>query len=1057
SLPRERFDAVLKMLAEGFTLKRGRRAAFLFHDRVHGRLRARKGARLAAITSGGAIPDTADYQVVLEPEGTPVGTVNEDFAIESMAGEIFQLGNTSWRILKIEPGKVRVEDARGQPPGIPFWIGEAPARTTELSASVSRLREEVDRRLGSPTGAGASESPSPRAFLETDLGLPAEAAEQIVDYLAATRTALGVVPSQQTIVLERFFDESGGMQLVLHSPFGRRINFAWGLALRKRFCRRFNIELQAAATEDAIVLSLGPSHSFPLEEVFRYLRSTSVREVLVQALLDAPMFGVRWRWNATRALAILRFRGGRKVAPQLQRMLAEDLMAAVFPDQIACAENLQGERRIPDHPLVQQTIRDCLEDAMDISGLESLLSSVERGERALVARDTREPSPVAQEVLSARPYAFLDDAPLEERRTQAVVSRRWLDPKAASDLGTLDPGAIRRVREEAWPEATSADELLDALEILGFVTELEGRTGSPDGVRDADGDDAPAGGGWDRYMGELVAERRATIFHIRSEGNARARPENGPPSGRPILRLWVAAGRLAHMRAAFPSGAAEPDLAPLPDAAGAGQAAGPVDAAEAFAEIIRGRLEGLGPVSAEALAASCGVPVTAIEAALLRLEAEGFVLRGRFTAQASGAEWCARGLLARIHRYTLDRLRAEIEPVSAADFMRFLASWQRLAPDDRMDGPLGLQTLVEMLEGFEAPAAAWEGDILPARLARYDPAWLDGLCLSGRVVWARLSPPRPAPERSPHSGPVRATPIALLSRGNLSHWASLARRPDGGPALSSDASTVFDLLTSRGALFFDEIASQSGLLKTRIENALAELVAIGAVTSDGYTGLRALLTPSGRRRPLEDGASRRAGRRSFRSRSPFGMESAGRWTLLWSDGKEAPAAESTAEATAEAIAPILLRRYGVVFRRLLDREGPMPSWRDLLRVLRRMEARGDIRGGRFVAGVVGEQFARPEAVERLRALRRAGPSGALVSIGAADPLNLVGHLVPGPRVAPAASSRILLRDGVPIAVREAGEVRFLVELDPAAAWRARNVLVKRAVPPRLRSYLGHTA
>src|SRR5262245_53885163 len=830
------------------------------------------------------------------------------------------------------------------------------------------------------------------------------------------------------------------MQLVLHSPFGRRINFAWGLALRKRFCRRFNIELQAAATEDAIVLSLGPSHSFPLEEVFRYLRSSSVREVLVQALLDAPMFGVRWRWNATRALAILRFRSGRKVAPQLQRMLAEDLMAAVFPDQIACAENLTGERRIPDHPLVQQTIRDCLEEAMDLSGLESLLQSIERGERTLLARDTREPSPVAQEVLSARPYAFLDDAPLEERRTQAVVSRRWLDPKAASDLGTLDPEAIRRVREEAWPEATSPDELVDALEILGFLTEREGRTGSPDGVSDADGGD-PAGPGWNRYMDELVAERRATVFSV------------APPRGGPILRFWVAAGRLAQMRAIFPSGASEPALAPLPDSPGAaGHAAGPVDAAEALAEIVRGRLEGLGPVTSEALAASCGLPGATIEPALLRLESEGFVLRGRFTADASGTEWCARGLLARIHRYTLDRLRAEIEPVSGADFMRFLASWQRLAPDDRMDGPLGLQTLVEMLEGFESPAAAWEGDILPARLARYDPAWLDGLCLSGRVVWARLSPPRPAPDRSRRSGPVRATPIALLSRGNLSHWASLARRPDGGPALSSDARTVFELLTSLGALFFDEIASHSGLLKTRIENALAELVAIGAVTSDGYTGLRALLTPSGRRRPLGDGPSRPAGR-GRRFGPPFGMESAGRWTLLWSDRKEAPAAESTAET----IAALLLRRYGVVFRRLLDREGPMPPWRDLLRVLRRMEARGDIRGGRFVAGVVGEQFARTEAVERLRALRRAGPSGALLSIGAADPLNLVGHLVPGPRVAPAASSRILLRDGVPIAVREAGEVRFLVDLDPAAAWRARNALVRRAVPPRLRSYLGHTA
>ncbi|PYT37939.1 MAG: ATP-dependent DNA helicase, partial [Acidobacteria bacterium] len=1076
SLPRERFDDVVDMLADGFSVKRGRRAAFLFYDRVNGRLRARKGARLAAITSGGAIPDTADYTVVLEPEGTAVGSVNEDFAIESMAGDIFQLGNTSWRILKIEPGKVRVEDARGQPPGIPFWVGEAPARTAELSAAVSRLREEVERRLDEADGPADRDHPPARRFLETDVGLAPEAAEQIVDYLAAARAALGVVPSQKTIVLERFFDESGGMQLVLHSPFGRRINFAWGLALRKRFCRNFNIELQAAATEDAIVLSLGPSHSFPLEDVFRYLRSGSVREVLVQALLDAPMFGVRWRWNATRSLAILRFRGGRKVAPQLQRMQAEDLIAAVFPDQIACAENLTGERRIPDHPLVQQTIRDCLEEAMDLSGLEWLLGSIERGERTLVARDTREPSPLAQEVLTARPYAFLDDAPLEERRTQAVVSRRWLDPVTATDLGTLDPAAIRRVRDEAWPVVTSADELQDALEILGFVTEQEGRTGVPEGIADVDGGvERASGAGWERYLGELIAERRAAVLCLHPDGAPPAPSETqgarAPIAREDGLRLWVAAGRLPDVLAAFPTGVPEPLLAPpsgTPDPARElDRDAGPGPASEAVAaaalvEIVRGRLEGLGPVTAEALAKPCDLPGRTLEQALLHLESEGFVLRGRFTPGVDAVEWCARGLLARIHRYTLDRLRSEVEPVNVADFMRFLLSWQRVSGDDRVEGPESLRTLVEMLEGFEAPAAAWEGDILPARLTRYDPSWLDALCLSGRVVWARVSPSRPAPDAPRASGPVRSTPIALLLRGHLPFWASLARRAGGDATFSSGARAILELLSTRGALFFDEIAGHSGFLKTQVENALAELVARGAVTSDGFTGLRALITPSGRRRPLEGSASRsgRGGRR-FRSTSPFGMESAGRWTVLWI---ERPAADAsgptdgpTPESIAEAVAPVLLRRYGVVFRRLLDREGPMPPWRDLLRVYRRMEARGEIRGGRFVSGVQGEQFARPEAVERLRAIRRAGPSGALVAVSAADPLNLVGHLVPGPRVAAAGSSRILYRDGVPIAVREAGEVRFLVDLDQASAWRARNALLKRAVPPQLRAYLGHTA
>jgi ATP-dependent Lhr-like helicase len=702
-------------------------------------------------------------------------------------------------------------------------------------------------------------------------------------------------------------------------------------------------------------------------------------------------------------------------------MQAEDLIAAVFPDQIACAENLSGERRIPDHPLVRQTIKDCLEEAMDLPGLESLLASLERGERSLLAKDVREASPLAQEVLTARPYAFLDDAPLEERRTQAVIGRRWADPQTASDLGTLDAAAIDRVREEAWPAADSADELADALEILGFVTETEGR-----------------GAGWQRFMEELVAQRRATVLRVGPEGP----------------RLWVAASRLSQALAAFPSGTLEPPIPALPGGPGnpVDPAGGAPDAGAALAEIIRGRLEGLGPVSAAALAASCGLPEDLLDQALLRLESEGFVLRGRFTpagAGAAGTEWCARGLLARIHRYTLNRLRAEIEPVTAADFMRFLFSWQRVAPDDRAEGARSLPPIVEMLEGFEAPAVAWERDILPARLSRYDPAWLDALCLSGRVVWARLSPPRTPPGTRPGAGPVRSTPIALLARGRLSAWRALTLRPEGGRARSTEAEAVLDLLAARGALFFDEIAGASGLLASRVENALAELVARGAVTSDGFTGLRALITPSGRRGSDADG--RRGGRR--RSAAPFGMQSAGRWTILWSGGSAADPADSPAEA----IAPVLLRRYGVVFRRLLDREGAMPPWRDLLRAFRRMEGRGEVRGGRFVAGVSGEQFALPAAVERLRATRRAGPSGSLLAVGSADPLNLAGLLLPGPRIPPAGTGRILYRDGVPIAVREAGEIRHLVDLDETFAWRVRDLLVQRSVPPLLRASVGRSA
>jgi ATP-dependent helicase Lhr and Lhr-like helicase len=1016
-LARSDFDAVVRMLSEGYTTRRGRRGAFLHRDAVNGRLRGRRGARLAAITSGGAIPDTADYEVVMEPTGVVVGSVNEDFAIESMAGDIFQLGNTSWRILRVEPGKVRVEDARGQPPTIPFWFGEAPGRTEELSAAVSDLRLRVAERLDGPGQAAT--------WLAQEAGVAPVASEQIVEHLGAARAALGVMPSQQTLVLERFFDESGGMQLVLHSPFGSRLNRAWGLALRKRFCRKFNVELQAAATEDAIVLSLGPTHSFPLEDVRTYVRSGSVRDLLVQALLDAPMFAIRWRWNASRALAVLRWRGGRRVAPRLQRMDADDLLSVVFPDQIACAENLRGDREIPDHPLVSQTIRDCLEDAMDVAGLEALLRRIESGETRLLARDLRGPSPLSLEVLNARPYAFLDDAPLEERRTQAVQSRRFADPATAADLGALDDDAIRRVREEAWPQTESADELHDALVVLGFLTEEEGRAGGGVG---------PAGraGGWDRFLPELMADRRATVLRL--------------PEGR---ALWVAAERLSEILAVHPAAALEPPISPPP---GAGDRI--PDAAEALAELVRSRLEGIGPTTAEALAASAGVTGGAAEEALLRLEAEGFVLRGRFTPGAGTTEWCSRRLLARIHRYTLDRLRREIEPVSATDFIRFLLAWQHLEPDQRSEGPTGLAALTDQLEGFEAPAAAWEGEILPARMVSYDPVWLDALCLSGRLVWARLTPPKSAGNGGAGAGPVRTTPVALLSRGRLSIWRESAPRGESeSVSLSSEARAVHDRLVERGASFFEELLAGTGLLRTQVENALGELVAKGLVTSDSFTGLRALLTPSDRRRSLPGGRRRR-------SRAVFGMESAGRWAGL---GRAAPAAAApdasagNLRQAAEEVAPVLLRRYGVVFRRLLEREGILPPWRDLLRACRRLEARGEIRGGRFVAGFAGDQFALPDAVGLLRSVRRRPGGVTLVSVSAADPLNLVGILTPGSRVPAVPANRVLFRDGTPVAVREARQVRFLVDLDPAAEWQARNALLRRSTPPLLRAYLGRSA
>ncbi len=722
NLGRDEYTEVVRMLADGFDTRRGRRAAYLHRDAVNGVLRGQRGAALTAVTSGGTIPDNADYTVLLEPQAQVVGTLNEDFAIESLAGDVFQLGNTSYRILRVERGTVRVEDAKGQPPTMPFWLGEAPGRTLELSASLSRLREDAAVRLD----AGGRDALLAWLTVATGtLALSRSAAEQIADYLGAAKAALGTLPTLHRIVFERFFDESGGMQFVIHAPLGSRINRAWGLALRKRFCRKFDFELQAAATEDAIILSLSASHSFPLDEVARYLSPQTVRPLLVQALLAAPMFGARWRWNGTTALALPRMRGGRKIAPQLQRMAAEDLLGAIFPDQLACGENLVGDREIPDHPLVRQTIADCLHEAMDIDGLEQLLTDLDSGAIEVIARDVTEPSPLALEILSARPYAFLDDAPLEERRTQAVLARRWMDPETASDLGQLDAAAIQKVRDEVWPDARNADELHAAL--LGFACLSDGEIAAQ-----------PA---WRAWVDELGAASRATRLALGTTG------------------VFVAAERLAEFDAVFPAAQRTPRIEPPPEY----RKAWARDAA--LVEILRDRLQSLGPVTAASLAAPLGLAAAEVDIALLQLEAEGTVMRGSFSPGEPEVQWCERRLLARIHRYTVNRLRQEIEPVEPRDFMRFLFEWQRVAPDARVEGPDAVAGIVSQLEGFEAPAAAWETEILPSRVNEYDPAWLDELSRAGRVVWTRIAALNSSGTRT--ASPVRTTPITFAARRHL--------------------------------------------------------------------------------------------------------------------------------------------------------------------------------------------------------------------------------------------------------------------------------------------------
>jgi len=857
-LSRADFESVVALHTQG-------RRALLHRDGVGGRLMGTRRSRLAALLSGGAIPDTADYQVRLEPEGTLVGTVNEDWAVESNGGDVFQLGNASWRVLRVEPGIVRVADAKGAPPSLPFWLGEAPGRTRELSAEIGRLREDCAAR---EDGAAA--------FLAQECGaaLPEGAATQIAEYAESGRQALGAVPTPRRVILERFFDESGGMQLVVHAPFGSRINRAWGLALRKRFCVGFGFELQAAANEEAIILSLGPQHSFDLKDVFEFLHPATAREVLIQAILGAPIFETRWRWNAQRSLLLERSRGGKKVPAPLLRMRATDLLVAAFPQILACPETLPGGPiEVPmEHPLVRQTIEDCLTEAMDVDGFLEVLRGLYDGSIEKRAVDSSEPSAFARGILSSQPYTFLDDAPLEERRTQAVLSRRILDTRTADDIGVLDPEAIARVRGEAWPQPDNVEEVHEALLWMGYVTAEEGRS-------------------WEPWLTELEASRRVV-----REGDR-----------------WFAAEASREPRA-----------------------------------VLRGRLEALGPVVSD-------------DPLLAQLEAEGAVLRTRIDGREA---WCDRRLLARIHRYTVERLRREIEPVSAAQFLRFLGCWQHADPQHHLEGPRGVAAALVQLAGFEAPAAAWEASILPARVRGYKREWLDQLTASGEIVWGRFW--------GAGASAIRRTPLTFAPREDLESWMALAASGEPPADPTGTALEVLEAMRRRGAMFLQELARETRQPEAFVEEGLKDLIGQGRVTCDSYSGLRWFLVPAWRRKA--------------------GALAAGRWSLL---------ERRTAEVSPEFVARRLLARTGVVFRKTLAREKQPVPWRDVARVLRTLEARGEVRGGRFVAAFDGEQYALPEAVTLLRAVRRRGASDgdpSPVSVAASDPLNYRGILTPDDRV-----------------------------------------------------------
>ncbi len=901
NLQRPVFDSIVAMLSEGIATQRGRSGAFLHRDSIHHRVKGRRGARLAAITSGGAIPENAAYSVIAEPEGKIVGTIDEDFAIESLTGDVFLLGTQSWRVRHVGQGTMRVEDAHGAQPSIPFWLGEAPGRSTELSRAVSQVRERI----------AASSDREAAEFLTRDCAIDDAGTGQAIAYVRAGVSALGALPSSDTVVAERFFDESGGMQLILHSPFGSRINRAWGLALRKRFCRTFNFELQAAATDNGIVISLSEQHAFPVEAVFEFLRSSTAEDVLRQALLTAPMFGARWRWNATRSLAVLRFAGGRRVPPPIQRMRSEDLLASVFPDQVACAENLTGPPEIPDHPLVNETIGNCLHEAMDIGGLCRVLEGLENGSIRRVAIENASPSVFCHEILNANPFAFLDDAPLEERRTRAVQLRSTLRADVANGAGVLDPAAINMVAAEVWPDPRDADELHDAL--LSMIV-------------------LPAAAAWQTWFEELCLAGRAFRF---TRGDR---------------EFWAAEERR--------------------------------DVTASALATVRGWMDCSGPITAEALAHSLALPQDEVHFALAALENEGQVFQGRYRDPKSTAvEWCNRRILARIHRATLGRLRREIEPVTAAQFYDFLHRWQHASAGSQLHGPDGVLQVVRQLQAFEIPAAAWEPQIFSRRIHDYQPEDLDKLCLSGEVVWARLSPHPALVDADRRVRPTRIAPVSFFLREDADWLLQTHVREIDLGNLSHAAREVIEALTRRGASFFNEIARATKRLPSEVEDALWELTAAGLVTADGFENLRALIDPR-----------RRSGHGRNGQIRP--RHAAGRWAAIVRADSGLPR-----DRQIQRFAAQLLLRWGVLFRDLLARESVAPPWRDLLPVLRRMEAQGEIRGGRFVAGFTGEQFARPEAVDLLRSIRRTETGPRLpAEVTPADPLNLTGIILPGARV-----------------------------------------------------------
>ena len=1018
-LPWAEFERAVELLTEGIESSRGRYGAYLLRDRVQGRLQARRGARTTAITNGGAIPDTALFPVILQPEGVQIATLDEHFAVDSSPGDVVQLGNASWRIQRIETaGRVLVEDAHGVPPTLPFWFGEAPQRTRELSEFVAELREEIDRRtrgvLPGYVSQALPEIAQAAAFLKETCGVDDAGAEQLIRYIAEGRAVLGVVPSVTTIVAERFFDEGGGMQLILHAPFGGRINKAWGLALRKRFCRGFNFELQAAATDNGLNICLAEQHSFPLSDVFHFLTTETVTELLEQASLASPIFKTRWRWDASRSLQLLRFQKGKKVAPQIQRIRSDDLLASVFPQAAACFENIEGDIQIPNHPLVQEVMRDVLGEAMDLEGLKAVLAAMHDGRIRCVTVDTTTPSAFAHELINANPFAFLDDAGLEERRARAVQLRGVVPDAVLGEAGRLSPEAVAEVREEIWPDIRDEHELHDLLCALVVV---------PAGILALSGCRH-----WDIFLDRLARDRRVT----------RARVEE--------REYFVAAERADWLQALIPAVEFAVEMLKIETEL--------PDNSDILRKTCQGWLQIIGPVTSAALAERLGLDATPIYQQMLRLEAAGTALRGVFEGKPGAVpvadlniEWCERRILQRIHKRTLNTLRQQIEPVTPAAYLRFLFDWQHLGERRQLTGEQGLLDALRGLEGFEAPAAEWERSLLPQRVAGYDPRWLDALCLTGAVGWGRISPHAAFAEAALDNGnrgprrvvPTSMAPVTFFVREEAL-WMDLCLSQRQIPettltaCLSDLANRVRSCLGERGAMFAADLIRMLGSPAADVHRALWELVAAGLVHADGFDSLRTLIDPRRKRAFGAPGAART-------------KSAAGRWALLvdpagqpppWAysqrgDAEAAAHAAAQRDAQLESACRMLLRRYGVVFRDVLARETTVPPWRELVGMFRRLEARGLVRGGRFVSGFGGEQFALPEAADALRANRaRTLAEMSPLTLAAADPMNLVGVVVPGERTAAIAGNTVTF----PLPAADAAAAVVEIPVASAFAWDA---------------------